>query len=117
MTDNEKILFDARGFMADPVMRACSMEAVGVYDMLIAWYYPGLRLVYEGRPHINFKPRALLRQFADLINDEHPTAKPAQTLAGLRELYDREIITVNSDDYTLRIAPEHDYVAADDGSE
>jgi len=111
MTD-KSILFDSRGFMDDPVLRSCSAEAIGVL-YLITMINPSCKFRLDGNEAfmkniLRFKPRARLRQFADALNEEYPTSKPAQTLHGLRELYDRGIITV--DDATVSVVSEHNYV-------
>ena len=111
MTDNEKILFDARGFMADPVMRACRPEAIGVLFGLITGYYPdGLRLTgdkWAQRLQRHRTPRGRLTEFAAYLNEQMPTSEPGQTLNGLRELFDRNIILVSTD--IITISPDFDY--------
>lgn len=109
---NKGILFDSRGFMGDPVLRACSAESIGVL-YLITMINPSCKFRLEGNEAfmkmiLRFKPRARLRQFADALNEAAPTSKPAQTLHGLRELYDRGIITV--DGAVVSVVPEHNYV-------
>jgi len=111
MTD-KSILFDSRGFMGDPVLRACSAEAIGVL-YLITMINPSCKFRLDGNEAfmkmiLSFKPRARLRQFADAMNEEYPTSKPTQTLHGLWELYDRGVITV--DGATVSVVPEHNYV-------
>lgn len=110
--ENKSILFDSRGFMGDPVLRACSAEAIGVL-YLITIINPSCKFQLYGNEaclyHIQqIKPRVRLRQFADALNEKYPTSKPVQTLHGLQELYDRGIITV--EDVTLSVVPEHNYV-------
>lgn len=112
MTDNENILFDARGFMADPVVRACRPEAVGMLFVLITEYYPdGLRLTgdkWAQRLQRHRTPRGRLAEFAAYLNEQMPTSAPEHTLHGLRELYDRKIILVSTD--TITVSPDFDYV-------
>ena len=111
MTD-KIILFDSRGFMGDPALRACSAEAIGVL-YLITMINPSCEFTLYGNEAfikmiLRFKPRVRLKQFADALNEAAPTSKPTKTLHGLRELYDRGIITV--DDATVSVVPEHNYV-------
>lgn len=109
---NKSILFDSRGFMGDPVLRACSAEAIGVL-YLITMINPSCKYQLDGNEAfmknlLRFKPRARLRMFAEAMNEEYPTNKPTQTLHGLWELYDRGVITV--DGAIISVVPEHNYV-------
>jgi len=109
---NKTILFDSRGFMGDPVLRACSAEAIGVL-YLITMTNPSGKLQLDGNEEYmkmlrRLKPRARLRLLADTLNEQYPTTKPTQTRRGLFELYDRGVISV--EDATVSVVSEHNYV-------
>ena len=110
--NNDNILFNARGFMGDPKLRTCSAEAIGVYYFLLLQETP-CKLSLSGTPYADQlkhhrTERGSLAVFADYLNEQAPTREPQQTLRGLQELYDRDIIIVTGDILYIRI--EYDYV-------